>query len=752
MDQIKVPHKSHPSLQSMVEDDELIGTIYGTKYRWKKEILKETFKRVVDASFGKDHNASKTLRQQTYSIINDGYFMPGGRIVAGAGTTKRVTLMNCYVAPTIPDSMEGIADVLKVAMLTQQQGGGIGMDFSTLRPEKAELSRTGALASGPMPFMELWDAMCKTIMSAGDRRGAMMGTMCDTHPDILRFITAKHKPDILRMFNVSVLVSDAFMAAVEDDADWHLYFCEPSGRGQKTFVDDNGVKQYVYQIMKARDLWDAITTSTFEYSEPGVIFIDRINELNNLQYCEDIRCTNPCGEQPLPPNACCLLGAINLGRLVIAPFTDRATFDFDTLRQVTWLAVRFLDNIIDVTRYPIPAQKKEEQQKRRLGLGVAGLADAMAFMNIRYGSPESILFAKNVMKLIAFQAYQTSTDLACEKGNFPMFDKASYFNGFAGAKLPAQMIDRIHNKGIRNSLLLTIAPTGTTSILFGNISGGGEPTFLHKAQRRVLQNDGTYKEFVSYGYSARVWKAVMGDVVPYGDHMVTSDDLKVKDHVAIQGACQEWVDASVSKTINCPEDISFEDFQEVYRLAYDKGCKGCTTYKPSETRGAVLSDPDTSTIVLKRPDVLEGRTYKLNWPSWSSAVYITINEDKGQIYEIFISSKDARYQEWTIALSIMISRLLRQGESPEIVAGELQQIQSTHDSAWVGKKRYGSFLARIGEVINQHVTENRGIPAEDLQQDTPQHKAEICPQCQAPSLIAREGCKSCNQCGYTTCG
>jgi len=431
------------------------------------------------------------------------------------------------------------------------------------------------------------------------------------------------------------------------------------------------------------------------------------------------------------------------------PFTNEAEFDWGTLDAVIRIAVRFLDGVIDVTRYPMLAQKKEELNKRRLGLGVAGLADAMAFLGHQYGSTDSVRFARAVMKEIALTAYGTSCDLAEEKGSFPLFDQAQYFSGFAGTALPPQMIDRIHNNGIRNGVLMTVAPTGTTSILFGNLAGGIEPTFRHKAQRKVLQADGKYKEFVSYGYSARVWADVMGQGVPYADHMVTTEDLTVGEHLAVQAACQEWVDASVSKTINCGEDISFDEFQDVYRLAYSKGCKGCTTYRPTEELGSVLSDPDVDRKP-KRPDVLPGRTYKLNWPSWASAIYITINEKDDKIYELFISSKDARYQEWTIALSTMISRLLRKDESPKVIAGELEQIQSTHDSAWVGKKRYGSLLARIGEVIIQHVA-SKDLPTEKLKQDGIPQKVEICPKCQSPTLIRREGCRTCNTCGYSSC-
>ena len=409
---------SHSNLDLFAQ--EITQDIWKDKYRYDNESHpNESLRRVARAIYGDDD------WDAAYEAMAAGLWVPAGRIHAGAGTKKVVTLMNCYVCRTIDDSMVGIADALKDAMLTMQQGGGIGMDFSTLRPKRATLRRTGAPASGPLTFMDMWDAMCQTIMSAGSRRGAMMGTMIDSHPDLLEFIDAKKTAGRLTNFNLSILVSDAFMDAIRHDAEWSLYFHEPllDGNPLGTFEDDSGKTQYVYSIHPARELWDKITETTYAYSEPGIIFIDRINELNNLSGIEDIRCTNPCGEQPLPPWACCNLGANNLARMVMHPFSPQAFFNFELLQQITKIGVEFLDKVIDVTNYPLLEQKEEELSKRRIGLGITGLASAFTQMGLRYGSEESVVLARKIMRTIANEAYLTSTHLARDKGVFPLYSK-----------------------------------------------------------------------------------------------------------------------------------------------------------------------------------------------------------------------------------------------------------------------------------------------------------------------------------------
>lgn len=759
--------------------------IWFDKYRHSGEDTPQVSnERVVAGVFEHDHENGRRWAQAALKAMNLGLWMPGGRILAGAGTSKRVTLMNCYVCREIEDSMEGIADALKDAMLTMQQGGGIGMDFSTLRPGPdpkravtagAHLSRTGAVASGPLPFMDMWNSMCDTIMSAGYRRGAMMATIRDSHPDLRQFIAAKHTAGRLTNFNMSILISDAFMDAVRNDESWDLHFNVPPHDAEplRIFTDDDGVTQFVYDQIPARELWDLILRSTYEYAEPGVIFIDRINELNNLSYCEHITCTNPCGEQPLPPNGACNLGAINLARLVENPFTPEARISWETLVEVTRIAVRFLDNVIDVTNYPLEMQDIEEKQKRRIGIGISGLANLLAQMRVRYGSREAETLTRKIMREIAVAAYEASAHLAAERGSFPLYDAEAFTVAPFVEKLPKRTRELIAKHGIRNGVLLTIAPTGTTSIYYGNISSGVEPPFAFSYTRRVKQPDGSWSEYEVQDYGYKLFKTLEGSTPP-PDYLVTTQELSVEEHIRIQAACQEWVDASVSKTINCPESMSFEAFREVYDLAYAQGCKGCTTYRPSPLRGSILlSDGSRSQQdnLPKRPPHLSGVTYKVKWPSIPSSLYVTINNNDSKPFEMFIASRSTQNSEWTTALTLMISALMRTGMDISFIPEELMQVVSAHDSAWIDGKHYGSLVARIGAILKEHIDGLKAAQTQPHDSDieatkTPEDTQSgdeaqstsvlaaqgcVCPQCNNPTLLSSEGCNVCVQCGYSSC-
>lgn len=768
----------------------LCREVWYDKYRkGDEESPTDTFIRVTRAIYAKDSDEHMELAR---SAMVAGLWMPGGRIIAGAGTGNRVTLMNCYVNRTLDDSLDDIMRGVSDAALTQQQGGGIGTDFSTLRPSGAILQRTGAVASGPLPFMDMWHSMCSTIMSAGSRRGAMMGTLSDTHPDLPEFIKAKQVKGRMTNFNVSVLVSDTLMAACDEDEDWLLYFNVPPktrtpGTEELDFQDDYGVTQYVYSVWKARDIWEMITRNTYEWSEPGIIFIDRVNDLNNLHYCETIRCTNPCGEQPLPPNGTCNLGAVNLARCVRRPFQDDAELDWDLIADVVRVGQRFLDNVIDVTQYPLLAQEAEEKGKRRTGLGISGLADMLAQMGLRYGSAPAVSLAERVMQHICLTAYDTSMKLAEERGPFPLFRAEEYINdNFVGINLSSEYHERIRKYGIRNGVLLTVAPTGTTSILYGNISSGVEPVFAHISARRVRQADNTFKEYTNYSYNSLLFRAVHGAVdsvfPPLPSYMVEADDLTIEDHVIMQAAVQRWVDASVSKTINVAESTTYDDFRKVYDLAYALGCKGCTTYRPSEVRGSILSrtnenggvsraaNAGVTQQLAQRPEILTGLTHKIRWPSMSSALYITINQSQeGYPYEVFFHSKDARAQEWTTALSLMITAILRKGDGDvQFIADELGSVHSLHDTAFLkvpgndNPKFFGSIISYIGFMLGKdfsalgaagvqkalHAPESNPSQVRNLMASM---SSERCPSCQAPSLIHSEGCTTCSNCGYSNC-
>jgi len=510
-----------------------------------------------------------------YTALESFKFIPAGRINAGAGTgDRKVTLFNCFVMGTLEDSLTGIYDGLKDAVVTMQQGGGIGYDFSTLRPQGAEVKGVASDSSGPLSFMDVWDASCRTIMSAGVRRGAMMATMRCDHPDVEKFIEAKRDPLRLRMFNMSVLVTDKFMDAVKNDTTFDLIF---DGK--------------VYKTIKAKSLWDKIMSATYHYAEPGVIFIDRINAMNNLNYCETIAATNPCGEQPLPPYGACLLGSINL----VALLNDDYSVDKRSLSKTVALAVRMMDNVVDVSKFPLPAQEKEAKDKRRIGLGVTGLADALALAGITYGSEEAVEWTNEVMRSISVFAYQASIDLAKEKGSFPLFDADKYLATDNMKGMPDIIRSQIKQHGIRNALLTSIAPTGTISLYAGNVSSGIEPIFAMSYERKVMQKDGSKVTEVVEDYGVTKWKRD-NPGVPLPKSFVTAQTLEPNAHVRMQAAAQRWVDSSISKTINVPEDINFDDFKKVYMDAYDTGCKGCTTYRPNDVTGSVLTATEEGQI------------------------------------------------------------------------------------------------------------------------------------------------------------
>ncbi|MDG1181343.1 MAG: adenosylcobalamin-dependent ribonucleoside-diphosphate reductase [Tateyamaria sp.] len=551
--------------------------IWDMKYRFKQAdgtaidaTVEDSWRRIAQDLARVEENPVE-WEDKFYSALEDFKFLPAGRITAGAGTARSVTLFNCFVMGTIPDSMGGIFEMLKEAALTMQQGGGIGYDFSTIRPKGAGVKGVAADASGPLSFMDVWDSMCRTIMSAGSRRGAMMATMRCDHPDIEDFITAKSDAARLRMFNVSVLITDPFMEAVKADGPWDLVF-----EGQ------------VYRTVQARALWDGIMKATYDYAEPGVIFIDRINAANNLNYCETIAATNPCGEQPLPPYGACLLGSINLARLVSHPFEKAAVLDEALLADLVGTSVRMMDNVVDASKFPLEAQAREAAAKRRIGLGVTGLADALLMLGLRYGSDAAARQTERWLHAIARAAYLSSVQLAKEKGAFPLFDAEGYLASGAMQQMDDDVRAAILQNGIRNALLTSIAPTGTISLYAGNVSSGIEPVFAYAYKRKVLQKDGSRSEEEVVDYAVQMWRDKFGDV-PLPNHFVDAQTLAPLDHVKMQAAAQKWVDSSISKTINCPEDISFDAFKDVYMAAWDQGCKGCTTYRPNDVTGSVLS-------------------------------------------------------------------------------------------------------------------------------------------------------------------
>jgi len=745
--------------------------IWDMKYRLKAadgtpvdQSVEDTWRRIARALASVEEDKTG-WEDRFYTALEDFRYLPAGRIVAGAGTGRSVTLFNCFVMGTIPDSMGGIFDNLREAALTMQQGGGIGYDFSTIRPKGAEVHGVAADASGPLSFMDVWDAMCRTIMSAGSRRGAMMATLRCDHPDIEAFIAAKSDPARLRMFNVSVLVTDAFMAAVEADGPWDLTF---GGR--------------VYHTVQARDLWNRIMRATYDYAEPGVIFIDRINAENNLNYVETIAATNPCGEQPLPPYGACLLGSVNLARLVDAPFTEGARIDEGKLADLVALSVRMMDNVVDASRFPLEAQAQEAQAKRRIGLGVTGLADALAMTGLRYGSDEAVAQTGAWMEAIANASYRASALLAKEKGAFPLYDAAAYAGAPMVRRLSPEVQALIAEHGLRNALLTSIAPTGTISLFAGNVSSGIEPIFANSYTRKVLQPDGTRTEEEVVDFAVAAWRDLKGDA-PLPEHFVTAQTLAPMDHVRMQAAAQPWIDSSISKTINVPADISFEDFKDVYAEAYATGCKGCTTYRPNDVTGSVLSVSESDdkpegreateaaggeiiymSEPLDRPAALEGHTYKVKWPDSEHALYITINDivlaGHRRPFEVFINSKNMEHFAWTVALTRMISAVFRRGGDVSFVVEELKAVFDPRGGAWMNGKYVPSILAAIGGVIERHMIaigflegEGMGLKSDPQAQvvNLGHKPGPACPNCGQFDMRMAEGCLTCNSCGYSKC-
>jgi ribonucleoside-diphosphate reductase alpha chain len=790
--------------------------IWRRKYRFETDgTLGGTFRRVADAAASVEKGGKRVRARwaaRFHAAMADFGFVPAGRILAGAGTGRGVTLFNCFVMGRIDDDLGSIFENVKEAALTMQQGGGIGHDFSTLRPKGAPVKSIGADASGPVSFMDVWDAMCRTIMSAGARRGAMMGTLACDHPDIEAFIDAKSDPARLRNFNLSVLVTDAFVAAVRQDAPWDLVF---GGRTVKT--------------VRARDLWERMMRAAYDYAEPGVIFIDRVNAMNNLAYCERIQATNPCGEQPLPPYGACLLGSINLAQLVSKPFSDGAEIETAALEERVRTAVRFLDNIIDVSGYPLPAQRQEALAKRRIGLGVTGLADALIAAGVRYGSAEAVALAKTWMATIARAAYLSSAELAAEKGAFPLFDADAFLASPNVAALPNDVRIAIRQNGIRNGCLISIAPTGTISLFAGNVSSGVEPVFDLRYTRRVLDRDGAaYLEEVEDLAHAR-YRRAFGDKAALGPAFVTAGELSPREHLVMQAALQAHVDSSISKTINCPADIGFEAFKSIYLDAFDLGLKGCTVYRPNPVTGSVLSSapavgkqgaiveqvPDAeAAAVAVRPDerararqgdviymakpldrdaALAGYTYKLKWPESDHAIYVTINDIETTVsaggtaaprrrpFEIFINTRNLEHYAWTVALTRMISAVFRRGGDVSFVAEELKAVFDPQGGRWMGGRYVPSLLAAIGEVIETHMRRigfltDSEVLVGAVSRDSAAASAagadeagrggdmgpsgrsssgrplgRSCPRCAAQAFVKESGCWTCRACGFSRC-
>tara|TARA_A100001391_G_scaffold203714_2_gene196834 strand:+ start:127 stop:1815 length:1689 start_codon:yes stop_codon:yes gene_type:complete len=530
--------------------------LHATKYRLPNESFEEAANRNASAmSDDEDH------RQEIKEIFLNQRFMPAGRVQSAMGSPRDVTAYNCFVSGVIEDSMESIMARATEAAETMRRGGGIGYDFSRIRPDGDRIVSLDSSASGPVSFMHIFDAVCRTIVSAGHRRGAMMGVLRVDHPDIEQFIRAKQNQDKLTNFNISVGVTDEFMQAVIKNTPFQLKFNDT-----------------VYKEINAVALWDEIMRANWEWAEPGVLFIDRINQDNPLWYCETIEATNPCGEQPLPPFGACLLGSFNLVKYV-----ENKVFNFDIFKEDIFSVVRAMDNVIDRTRYPLPDQETEAKNKRRMGLGITGLANCLTMVGLRYGSDEAVRFTRKIGRVLSYTAVEDSCNLAKEKGAFPLYTPEYLKSGYA-KKLPPDLQDRIAKSGIRNSHLTSIAPTGTISFTADNISSGIEPVFMHEVDRTVIQEGGAQiVKLQDYVYNNLGIKAE------------TTEDLTVEDHLKMQVAIQPFIDSAVSKTINVGDNVTFEEFKDVYIKGWKGKLKGVTTFRLAGKRYGILNKSEPAT-------------------------------------------------------------------------------------------------------------------------------------------------------------
>ncbi len=524
------------------------------KYRQEGESFEQSIERLTTI-------VRPQIRNAVFDLLVRQRFLPGGRIRNAVGADKLVTAFNCYVMQDIPDSLEGIMDIAKAGAMTMKMGGGTGYNFSKIRPKGDLIQSVGSMASGPVSYMHIYDATCATVKSAGERRGAMMFVLRVDHPDIEEYIAVKTQQGILTNANLSIAVTKEFMQAVESDGDFNLTF---EGR--------------VYRTVKATELWDKIMQATWDWAEPGVLFIDRINEANNLWYCETISATNPCAEQPLPENGACLLGSFNLVKYV---YEDQGAwkFDYQLFRTDIPFAVEFLDSVIDSTIYPLEAQKQEALNKRRMGIGVTGVANAIERLGYEYGSISFLNELSNILTVLRDTAYIASARLAKDKGAFPLFDAQKYLMGEFAMTLPSPVRLLIGTYGLRNSHLLSIAPTGTISLCADNVSSGIEPVFTHEYNRVINTVDGQITETVQ-DYAYRVW-GIKGKAVP---------DLKPEDHIRVLAVAQKYTDSAVSKTVNIGAEVTYDEFKDVYLAAYRAGAKGCTTFRANGKRMGILQE------------------------------------------------------------------------------------------------------------------------------------------------------------------
>ncbi len=779
--------------------------------------VEDLYRRVARALASVEKEADRAEWEQRFLDNLHAGAIGAGRIMSAAGTAIQATLINCFVQP-VGDAIQGVDDegfpgiyeALREAAETMRRGGGVGYDFSRIRPRGAEVKGTHSMASGPCSYINVFDQSCSTVESAGARRGAQMGVLRIDHPDVMDFITAKRTPGRWNNFNVSVGVPDAFMEALGNDQPWELVH---KARPGKPLLDKGAYQRadgmWVYQTVAASDLWDTVMKSAYDFAEPGILFLDHIQQDNNLRYCESISATNPCGEQPLPPYGCCDLGPIILTRFIRNPFGfgGAPSFDFDAFEQAVALQVRALDNVLDVTFWPLEQQRAESAAKRRIGVGFTGMGNALAMMCLRYDREDGRGMAAKIAERMRNAAYEASVALGQEKGVFPKFNAEGYLApGTFASRLPAALQAKIRQHGLRNSHLLSIAPTGTVSLAFAdNASNGIEPPFSWMYRRKKREADGSTSEYAVEDHAWRLYRELGGDVEQLPDYFVNALAMTAGEHIAMMEAVQPFVDTAISKTVNVAADYPFDDFKDLYQKAWRAHLKGMATYRPNAILGSVLDtgsaagdaaaasaiaaaaapvDPMRTVIESRPKGALPAVADKIEY--WTQeghkTLYIVVSflpvpaaEGGGMVdraIEFFMPvGQSGESQQWITSTMRMLSLAARGGfleralsdmrkvawDRGPVRLGTYQKADGTHVPMWHDSEvaaiafALQNILARRASAATTPIAPEPVVSAAANQM--PVMAGKKCPECGAHAMIRKDGCDMCTQCGHLgSCG